>query len=746
MPRVHARSLAFGLLIAAWSSLAAAQQTSNSAAPRTVTVTRLSPGDTVTLDGRLDELVWKGATPATGFLQRDPDNGAPATEATDVRLLYDASRLILGVTLYDREPQRVLGNQMQRDQSFAADDRFMWTLDTFLDGRNGFFFEINPAGAMGDALVTPASGGFFGSELGAVINRLWDGIWLARVQRTEFGWTAEIEIPFRTLNFDPNVDAWGINFQRTVRRKNEESLWTGYGRNQGLARMSNAGRAIGLHDLSQGLGLDIKPYLVGSLSTAPGRGRPSRISSADVGLDAFYNITPALRANVSVNTDFAETEVDQRRVNLTRFPLLFPEKRDFFLGGASYFNFRADPGQDIAPFFSRSIGLDQNGLPQRIDLGAKLTGQAGAFDLGVLQVRTADDGTQPGEDFSVLRIRRRVFQQSYFGSLYTRRAARIPGADDLHTTGVDLVLRTSSFRGSDNLEFNGYYVWTSNPLGTGDSFARGFLFRYPNDPLRANFLLQDVGPNYRPAVGFVDRAGIWRINPDAGYRWRPKGHRFIRDIDMSFELTYYWSRPGSRLLTTQNVFRPLLLNFHDGSNFRFEVKQHYERLEEDFEISDGVILPEEAEYEFMRYAFIGATSDHRPVSVSSRVEFGDFFSGRRREFTLALGVRPRRGVALTLEGQRNVLDLAEGSFDTNVFRALANTQFNPWLSIGNNVQYDSVSKVLGWQMRFRWIERPGNDLFFVYTHNWQDISNSAGRRFATLDSRAATKLVYTLRF
>jgi hypothetical protein len=722
----------------------AAQQSPTDTQP-TILVTPLSPSDEVSIDGVLDELVWERATPATGFRQRDPDNGASATERTEVRLLYDSDRLILGVTLYDSEPGRVLGNQMQRDQSFAADDRFMWTVDTFLDGRSGFFFEINPAGAMGDALVTSATGGSFGNELGAVINRSWDGIWLARVRRTNVGWTAEVEIPFRTLNFDPNADTWGINFQRTVRRKNEESLWTSYERNQGLARMSNAGRVTGLRNLSQGVGLDIKPYIVGNLSSAPGRGRPDRSSSADLGLDAFYNITPALRATMSINTDFAETEVDQRRVNLTRFPLVFPEKRDFFLAGASYFQFRADPGQDVAPFFSRRIGLDDTGVPQRIDFGAKLTGQAGAFDLGALQVRTATAGLQPGEDFSVLRVRRRAGQQSYVGGLYTRRAARAGGADH-HTAAVDTILRTSSFRGRDNLEFNGYYIWTSNPLGTGDSSVRGFLLSYPNDPVRADFLIADVGPHYAPAVGFAERPGIWRINPQGGYRWRPRNHPFLRDMDFFFEVTRYWSHPGNRLLTVQDFFTPLRFDFHDGSNIRFEIRRHYEWLDQQFEISRGVILPSETDYAFRRYAVIGATADRRPVSVSSNVEFGEFFSGERRDVTVALGVRPRRGVAVTLEAQRNVLDLAEGSFDTNIFRALANTQFSPWLSIGNNLQYDSVSRVLGWQMRFRWIHRPGNDLFFVYTHNWLDFSSSGAQRFDTLDSRAATKIVYTQRF
>ncbi len=310
-----------------WCQLDGLAQKPATSPDHVVIALRLGSGDTIRLDGVLDEEVWNRAVVATGFLQREPDNGAPATESTEVRLVYDADRLILGVVLHDSQPERILGNQMQRDQSFEADDRFMWAIDSFLDGRSGYYFEINPSGAMGDGLVDPSRRVRGRDNLGAGINRSWDGVWLARVRRTPAGWTAEVEIPFRTLNFDSAASAWGINFQRTVRRKNENSLWTGYALNQGLARMSNAGRVEGLQGISQGLGLDLKPYVVGSVSSAPGRGQPSADPTGDVGVDAFYNLTPALRANLSVNTDFAETEVDVRRVNLTRFPLFFEEKR-----------------------------------------------------------------------------------------------------------------------------------------------------------------------------------------------------------------------------------------------------------------------------------------------------------------------------------------------------------------------------------------------------------------------------------
>jgi len=724
---------------------ASAQNDAASSLPRTMQALRLGEADVIRLDGLPDEAVWERVQPATGFLQRDPNNGDPATERTEVRIVYDADRLVLSVICFDTEPERVLGNQMQRDRSFEADDRFMWTIDTFLDGRTGYYFEINPAGAMGDGLVDPGADTGWWNEFGAGINRSWDGIWLARVRRTMTGWTAEVEIPFRTVNFDPNAGAWGINFQRTIRRKNEDVLWSGHARNQGLARMTNAGRLEGLSGISQGLGLDVKPYIVGNVSSAPGRGRPDALSTGDVGVDAFYNLTPALRANLSVNTDFAETEVDQRRVNLTRFPLFFEEKRDFFLEGSSFFDFSREDEEAVVPFFSRRIGLDDRGTPQAIDAGAKLTGQAGAFDVGVLHVRTAESGRRRGEDFSVMRVRRRAFEQSYFGGMYTRRSAGIRGDVDRHTAGLDFELATSRFRGNQNLEFSGFYLRTSSPDAATDTAAYGIRLAYPNDPLTAEISLRELQPNYDPAIGFVERRGYKRLAPNVEYSWRTRDHPWLRALGWEAELEFL-NDPQNRPLTREFSFSPLEVNFHDGSRVAVEIQPQYERLEEDFEIHDDIVLPAGAVYRFTSYQLQGSTADHRMINVQSNISVGRFFSGDRREYSFEVGIRPRRGVALTVEAEHNVLELAEGSFDTDVFRLRADTQFSPWLSLANNVQYDNVSRLLGWQLRFRWIRRPGNDLYLVYTHNWREVLQTGFRRMTTLDNRLATKLVYTLRF
>jgi hypothetical protein len=459
---------------------------------RTMQAERMAPGESIRLDGVLDEPIWSRAQPASDFIQQEPALGEKPTERTEVRIAFDEDRLYMGITCHDSEPDKLLGNTRKRDEFLSADDRFMWTMDTFLNQQTGYFFEMNPSGLMADALMGP----------GGTNSREWDGIWNARVKRSEIGWVIEIEIPFRSLAFDPTAEAWGVNFQRTVRRKNEESLWMGHQRNQGLRRMSNAGRLVGLRGLSRSRGLEIKPYVAGASATAPGASpaRPDE-TSADIGLDIAYNLTPSLRAVATINTDFAETEVDQRRLNLTRFPLQFPEKRGFFLDGATFFDF------PVTAFFSRRIGLDAAGQPQRVDGGARLTGQAGRFDLGALWVRTGRVSAAPGEDFVVGRVRRRVFRQSYIGGLYTGRSTRDSTLDMRHTLAADFRLATSSFAGRRNLEATGFFLRTLSGAGAprGQSDWFGARVAYPNDVWEASVQFQEQQRNVAPAVGFLQR-------------------------------------------------------------------------------------------------------------------------------------------------------------------------------------------------------------------------------------------------
>ena len=702
---------------------------------RVMEAARMTAEEGITLDGRLDEPVWTRALPARDFIQIDPQNGEPATEPTEVRIAFSQDALYMGVTAFDSEPDKWLGFQRRRDEFLQSDDRFMWRIDTFLDERSGYFFEMNPSGLMADAV--------FGVN---GMNRAWDGIWNARVHHSEIGWTIEIEIPFRTLNFDPTNDTWGINFQRTVRRKNEDSIWMGWSRNQGLGRMTNAGRVTGINEVSQGVGLDVKPY--GLFATDRSPIRPGGWhSDPDAGLDFFYNPTPGLRANLTINTDFAQTEVDQRQVNLTRFSLFFPERRDFFLDGATYFDFASNNigGEQVQPYFSRRIGLSELATPQRIDYGTKFNGQVGAQDVGFLHVRTADEHDRGfiGEEFTAARVKRRILTQSYVGGLYTRRDARGDGAAPYHTLGFDVNLSTSQFRGNNNLVGSGWYLRESRPdVSTGTS-AYGVGVEYPNDRWTFGVNAREVQQNFNPAVGFVARRSYRRYNQFASFGPRPDNSRVVRQSRFTGNLTLI---TNLRNETVERNLHGTLLNvqFQSQDTFSVELDRNFILLEAPFAISPGIILPRGSSYNFTRFAASGQTANRRMLALTGRFETGGFYSGSRNQTILGLTVRARPGYIFSLNGEWNQVDLAEGRFASNLLRLTTDSQFSPFMAIVNNVQFDTVSRVLGWQSRYRWIVKPGNDLYIVYTHNW--LENPLADRFATLDQRFATKVLYTHRF
>ena len=700
----------------------------------------MATDESITLDGRLDEDVWLRAVPATNFLQRDPDNGQPATEQTEVRFVYDAEKLYMGVTLFDSEPDKLIGYQMGRDGFLPADDKLQWAIDTFNDGQSAYWWEMNPSGSMADALRGANN----------TNNRRWDGIWDARSTRGNIGWTLEIEVPFRTMNFNPNSDGWGVNFQRTIARKNEVSLWMGWLRNQGLNRMSNAGLLTGIRDVTQGRGLDIKPYLVGTSEWFPGRDAKDR-SEAQVGVDLFYNITPSLRTNLTVNTDFAQTQVDARQTNLTRFSLLFPEQRDFFLDGSLFFDFETGgSGQTLIPFQSRRIGLDEDNTPQGINFGGKLTGQAGAFDLGVLQVQTGDEtgeegGGSLGEDFTVLRLKRRMFRESHLGALYTRRDTRGGDVDARQTIGVDVRLATSTFRGSDNLSATGYFLRTTNPLDTvGKNSAVGAVLAYPNDLLDLQVGFQEIQENYDAAVGFTRRAGVRNIDSQMSFAPRPSQHPWIRAFNFGAAMNWFLDPLDNRLLTREIDITAFQIDTHSQDSIQVHVLPTYEVLERDFTIAPDVTLPTGQEYGFTRYSISGRTAPRRSLSVSPQVEWGEFFSGDRLRLNSTVNVRAAPGHFYTFTHEWNRVSLAEGEFTTTLYRAIAETQFNPRVSLVNDLQYDTQSAIIGWQLRFRWIVTPGNDFYFVYIHNWLD-DPVTGHTY-TLDRRLSSKVLYTHRF
>ena len=734
--------LALSLLLAAPAALRAGQEEEEAAAVRTFAALPLGPEDRIELDGRLNEAAWDRAESAGEFVQQEPIEGGTPSERTEVYVLYSRDELYIGAILYDSDPTGILGHQKQRDQPLTTDDRFMLMLDTFLDGRTGYFFETNPAGLLGDGLMRARPGSFG-------VSKQWDGIWVVKTTRGEYGWSVEMEIPFRTLNFDPTLDTWGINFQRTVRRKQEELVWSGHRRNQGLFQPIHAGRLTGLQEMSQGLGLEVTPY--GSTAWRDVTNEPTE-TPADVGFDLNYNVTSSLKAAASVNTDFAETEVDRRRVNLTRFPLFFPEQRDFFLENASVFNF--SPASNVTPFFSRQIGL-AGGKEVPIIFGSRLTGQAGSYDLGFLQVRTDRSDALGAEDFTAGRVKRNFWRQSTIGVIYTRRATGAFAKEfaplSRHTIGVDLNLSTSTFLDDKNLQFEAFYAWHNDPdrngtASTGDRSARGLRLNYPNDIWRAHVSYRELGDEFRPAMGFTPRNGLRRVQPS--FSWAPRPERWKSVRQLEFGIFYEHLLDLDNLLQTRQANITLLeVRYQSGDSFSIRNNNRFERLDNSFEISDGVTLPV-SEYRFSDLRFGAQSADLRPVSGRIGYTLGDFWSGSRRSSDVGVSVRPVQGVTISTNWERDNVTLPQGAFTTDLVRLSGAWHLSPWASVTGNVQYDTVSEIIGLFTRLRWILTPGSDFFLVYTQNWQyDRTAIVGdARFLTLSRGATTKINYTHRF
>ncbi len=748
------------MLAVATDSAAQAANGDNGASP-VLQATPLPIAADIDLDGRLDEDVWRTATPITDFTQQEPVEGGAPSENTEVRIVFDEDNLYIGAVLYG-DPANILAYQRQRDASLGTDDRFMWILDTFQDGRTGYFFEINPAGLMGDGLLTGGGGGGGGRGGFGGAGKAWDGIWEARTAQRDDGWSAEIRIPFRTLNFNPDLDSWGVNFQRTIRYRNEEILWRGYRRNEGLWRPVYAGRLTGLRNLSQGLGLEARPSAVTTWKNVPGNTDPTTFPS-DVSLDVNYSVTSSLRASASINTDFAEVEADERRVNLTRFPQRFRERRDFFLEGSGVFSFA--PRSGPTPFFSRRIGLSA-GQQIPIQYGTRLTGQAGDYELGFYQIGTAAhtffsetnlaNVSIPRETFTVGRVKRSIFEQSTIGAIYTRRAAA-PGPDALttvdgHTVGMDAQLNTRHFFGDKRLEMEAFWVWNSNPDPTidrslNDLTARGLRLNFPNDVWTAHISYREFGDDYRPLLGFVPRNGFRRVEPRIGWAPRPTSIDWIRQFDFAVQFRNLTAIDTGVLEEREWQFDIFGIDFESGDNIEFGATRVLEYLDYGYEVSDGIdILP--GEYINWEWNVRGRTTGRRRVSMFGGMSRGGFWDGDRTRVNARISLRPNPGMSISTNFEHNVVSLPRGSFTADVYEVEGQWNANQWVSLTSQVRYDNDSGLVGLFSRLRWIVKPGNDLFLVYTHNWRSLGLDIldDRDFVTLSRGGAIKANYTYRF
>lgn len=719
------------------SLLAALLLCAPSAAPSDFLVAPMRISVPLKLDGRLDEPAWRDA-PSVTLAQQSPVPGGPTPYHTRVLLLRASDALYFGFLCRDPQPSRLSIHTLRRDGEMAGDDTVGLVLDPYGDRRTGYFFTVNAAGARADGLISDPEHP----------SPDWDGIWDARTHRNPEGWSAEIVIPSRTLSFTPGLDAWGVNFQRFAARDRITLRWASPTLDAFFYDLSRAGAITGLGDLEQGHGLEISPYLIGRSQAL--FATPSRAWLGAVGADLTWKLTPQLVTVVTANTDFAETEVDARQINLTRFPLFFPEKRAFFLEGANQFEFGLGLGRYFVPFFTRRIGL-LGGRPVPIHAGVKLNGRAGRWNLAALDVETRSSELAPGVNLGAARISYDLTPQLRLGTLLTRGDPE--GRRDNSFVGFDAVWRTSKLRGNQNFLVGAWTAFSRGERrpehGEGSRSGWGFKVDYPNDLVDCSTTLFQVGPALDPALGLLPRPGVrhWI----SGCRLQP---RPARDGDFAWIRQYflrgYYERVVNHLGQVESwryQWSPLGIQFNSGEEFKIEWAPHYELLPAPFRIAPGVVIPP-GPYRFDQLEADAQTSPHRAIQFVTENTFGAFYSGRLTQLSQQLRwTSPQGHLQASLASEHNFARLREGRFVQRIWRFDGALAWSPNLVLTSFIQYDSESQNLGMNTRLRWTFQPGNDLFIVWNRGWQRLFRSPRQlALAPETETLAVKLRWTFRY
>ncbi len=677
-----------------------------------------------TIDGLLDEAIWEGTCGVSEFYQKEPQGGQRATEPTRVCIAYDQAYLYLGVELHDSEPDRIRASELQRDSTLEGDDSFTVVLDTFHDHRNAFLFRVNALGTRFDALIRNES-----DRLTAE----WDEQWTEASAITEDGWTAEFSIPFKILRFSAAEEqVWGINFERVIKRKNEFVYWSGWNRNFIFQQVSQAGHLRGLSDIAQAERLRIRPYIVAGVETLDVGPQMGTRRLWDGGIDDLkFALTSNLTADLAFNPDFGQVEVDQQRVNLTRFSLFFQEKRQFFIEGADLLRMRVGflhfgpPPLEL--FYSRRIGLSEDGQPISIVGGGKLTGKVGGFDLGFLNVQTDDYQNQPGENFTVGRFRKEILDRSYIGGIFTNRQG---GGNSNRLAGLDanLVL-------VDHLNVGGLFAKSSSPGVNGQQTARQLGAEWRSDFIDTGFNYMDVDPDFDPGIGFARRRDRM-VGARLSLKPRPGG-AIVRRFEFTPDFVYFHGDKG--VLNTRRSRLILAADFQSGDRLQLNFQNDLERLARRFQIGPGVTLPV-GTYQWNTASVTFRSFNGRSFAGSAGVDIGNFYNGTKRSLNVGGNIRPNENVNFNPSYSFNAVKLREGAFDTHLFGLRANVSFTNNLLTSAFLQYNSSGNLAAFQLRFNYIFRTIDNFHIVYN----ETRYTDGVFSGSLNQSLTAKITYSL--
>ncbi|MFN7983549.1 MAG: DUF5916 domain-containing protein, partial [Vicinamibacterales bacterium] len=636
--------------------------------------------DPIVLDGKLDEDLYSRVPAIDGFLQQEPLEGEPATEETQVWLLFDERNIYVAARLHDSQPDREVISEMRRDGLGTNDNEsFGVVFDTFHDRRNGFLFQISLAGGLYDGYITDERD----------LNRDWSTVWDSRTQRTDDGWTVEMAIPFKSLRFPPGTNDWGINFKRVVKWKNENQYLTrmpaALGR-RAVNKLSSAATLVGMEPPQTHRNFELKPYgITGFTTDHPAGSVSASKGKKNVGTDVKVGITDGLTADFTYNTDFAQVEEDEQQANLTRFSVLFPEKRDFFLEGQGIFAFGGqsnrppgtssvfgNPQQADVPvmFFSRRIGL-VDGREVPIDVGGRMTGKTGHYSLGFIDIRTSEDNSRnlAATNFGVVRVKRDILRRSAVGVLYTDRSSTLLGPGHASLAGVDGV-----FSFYQNLNINTYLAASDNPGSSGDNLSYRAQLDYNADKYGLQLERLDLQKNFVPDVGFTRRTAFARNTAYARYSPRPHS-KTIRK--MYYEGSFDYITDPSNRLQSRAGLEAVRSELQNGDQVALELAQNYERLDKEFEVSPGVKIPTGG-YSFNEIHLLYNPGPQRPVSANITLEYGQFYNGTRTGISTSRG-RVQINPQITLEPgiTLNIVRMPEGDFTSTLFNTRATYTLTP---------------------------------------------------------------------
>jgi hypothetical protein len=686
-----------------------------------VTAARLAADESIRLDGALNEAAWRRAGALDDLRQSQPLPGAAASQRTVVRLAWDDSHLFIAIEAFDAEPGRIVARQMQRDSELFFDDHVTVVLDPHGRAREGYLFRVNPVGARSDALI------FEGQRE----DYDWDGRWHAAARMHDAGWTAEIAIPFTTLSLDPETAAWGINVERRIARGNERVRLAGGLRATPITSLADMLPLTGIQVAAPGLGVRAEPYLVRREEFDHDRG--GNQGEFTPGVDIFYQFTPAITGGLTINTDFAEVEVDEQRVNLTRFPLFFPEKREFFLQDTGLFRF-AGLGQSPLPFFSRRIGLDATGNPVDIDIGGKLSGRHGPLAFGTLGAHVAAGPNTPAATLGAARAAYELAPGWSAGVIATvgdPRAER-----DARTLGADLQYRQANFGGPGKALYAEAWWQDTATEDAPDGGAYGFAIDYPNTGFVANARFNHIDHDYDPALGFVFQTGIREASGELGYWMRPDGFDAVIP-QFDWRVRERHDRGLEYVLYNPEVYVET-----GAGDFVFpELWFERERLFAAFEILPGIVIPP-GDYRHNRVLLSAGTSRDRALAVEGSVFAGEYFSGQRRDYEISLLWQPHHRYSIGLDYTVNDVDLREGRYMVRVARTRLDVNFTTRLALNFTAQHDNVSERLGMNGRLRWNFAEHHDVFLVVNHEVSTLDNNF-RALAT-DAIAKVALSFAL--